>query len=199
MEFESNANATGLQQFRRLKHGVNPQGKNVYLYIRTYATGKDLGKVFGYEVFTPTITKAGTVQTFPNGTTRTIEEDTENYPGASLFGRIAYFCSSMASAEKRFAEMMGEIIEEVAEEEEKKIVKFPEPPKAIELPKGKKPTMIIPVGEFTIDDLAQQNNVSYPTARHGLQFFLHDGEVKLAKEQRVGSAKRRTKFFTKTS
>jgi hypothetical protein len=186
IEFESNANATGLQQFRRLKHGVNPQGKNVYLYVRTYANGKNLGKVFGYEVFAPTITKAGTVQTFPNGITRTIEEDTENYPGATLFGKTAYFCSSMESAEKRFAEMMEQPLEDAVEED-------------IEPPKGKKPDMIIPVGEFTIEDLAQQNNVSYPTARNGLQFFLYYKEVKLAKKQRIGNAKRPTKFFTKTS
>jgi hypothetical protein len=195
VEFESNANSTGLQQFRCLKHGVNPQGKNVYLYVRTHAQGHQLGKIFGYEVFIPTITRAGTVQKFPNGITRTVEEDMENYPGASMFGRTAYFCSSMASAEKRFAEMMGQVVEveEPAEEEKETVAEAPEPPK------GKKPDLLIPVGEFTINDLAEHNKISYPTARNGLQFFLQDGEVSLAKEQRVGNAKRATKFFKKTT
>lgn len=194
-EFESNANSTGLQKFRCLKHEVSPQGKNVYLHVRTHAQGHQLGKIFGYEVFIPTITKAGTIQKFPNGITRTVEEDMENYPGASMFGRTAYFCSSLASAEKRFADMMGQVIEvEESVEEEKEIVaKAPQPLK------GKKPDLLVPVGEFTINDFAEHNKISYPTARNGLQFFLQDGEISLAKEQRVGNAKRATKFFKKTS
>jgi hypothetical protein len=192
-EFQTNANQTGVQIFRCIKTEVNPSGKNVYLYSRT----KLDGKIFGYEIFIPQITKAGTVQTFPNGVTRTIEDDTENYPGASAFGKTAHFCIDMENAEKKFTQMMGQI--EVEEESVEEVVEESpiEVPKAIKLPRGKKPEILIPVGEFSIDQLAQHNDVSYATARNGLQFFLQSQVVVLAKEQRMGDAKRATKFFKK--
>lgn len=201
VEFQTNANSTGVQQFRRLKHGVNPQGKNVYLYQRTYADGEHLGQIFGFEVFVPSITKAGTVQKFPNGTTRTIDEDMENYPGASVFGRSAFFCQSLERADGRFATMMGQEIEEaepVAAAEKYSIAVIestPVAPKHRGRPKVDRPTLLFPVGEFSVKELAEQNKVDYPVAFLFLKEKEAAGLVEFTREERRAAKGKATKLF----
>ena len=96
VEFQTNADKTGLQTFKQLK-----RDGRVCLYRRE----KPDGSIFGYEVIVVKLTKAGT--TFPNGVV--VPEDTESYGGAHSFGRSAYFCSTLQRAEERFKEFVANI------------------------------------------------------------------------------------------
>lgn len=177
-EFESNANTSGLHKFHQLRRGVNPKGESVYIYNRITAEGN----VFGFEVFTPMVTKAGTVQKFPNGSTRTIEDDTENYPGASSFGRTAYFCSTMDRAEFRFNELMG--IENLTEVHvavnPKPVAVTPKPVKPSNSPEPQ-----YPGPEFTMQEISDLNGIEKTKMYFLMRDLLAQGKVReLRRESR---------------
>lgn len=204
IEFQHNANKTGTQIFTRIKREVNSNGKAVYIYQRAR---EDDGKIFGFEVFVPTITKAGTVQTFPNGMTQTVEEDMENYPGASVFGYKAWFCSTLENAEKRFDWIMKG--KPVAVADEKKTVakveihKEPKVPTALSVKphrgrsKGKRPDLMVPFGEFSVKNMADANKVEPVVVANFLK--QHPGLVKFTREERRSVRGPMTKLFTKSS
>ena len=93
-EFEANYDQTGKMKFTQLRR----EG-DVALYQRTR---KD-GTTFGYEAFIVKTAKAGAK--LPGGAVE--KEDRERYPGAEAFGRYAYSCVTLESAEERFAELVA--------------------------------------------------------------------------------------------
>ena len=105
--------------------------------------------------------KAGTYP-FPNGRTITYEEDFEEYPGASKFGFSAWFFDTLPLAEQRFQDI-------VAGTMDLKEVESNEVPESLE-PKHhgrsriERPALLIPVGEFSTKELAEQNSVEYSIA-----------------------------------
>jgi len=172
-KIESNANQTGVQQFTVVKQGTNPvNGKNVYIFKRTF---KD-GKVFGYESIISSVKKAGTYPLPPKGSGKTItyEEDFEEYPGASQFGRTGFFCINMERAEARFKELMGEVIIE----EEPEVIPTPKEPSVNK-------AIIVPLtGEFTINEYAAKNGIAYVNAYLLIKQKLVDGSVIFIREER---------------
>ena len=208
LEFQTNANKTGIHIFTRIKREVNSNGKPVYIYQRAR---EDDGKVFGFEVFIPTITKAGTVQTFPNGMTQTVEEDMENYPGASVFGHRAWFCSTLENAEKRFDWIMKG--KPVAEEEKKTVAKakIKQDPAKVKIPdtttlssvkshrgrpRVERPNFTIPIGEFSVKNMAEANKVEPVVVANFLK--QHPEMVKFTREERRSTRGPMTKLFIKT-
>ncbi len=170
-EFETNANQTGMQQFRLHKQAVLPNGKNIYIYIRTYCEGDKLGKLFGVEVVIPNIKKAGTYP-LPGGKTITYSEDFEEYPGASLFGKKAWFYQNIEMAEKQFEILRKEVIEDDTDEEQKPntavvddaaLAPTPTPGRRGR-PKVERPPLNLPDGEFSIKEVAEKNAVDYIVA-----------------------------------
>lgn len=199
INFKSNANQTGVQQFHQVKQGVNLDGRNVYIYQRTSADGK----VFGFEVLIPNIKKAGTYS-FPNDRTITYLEDFEEYPGASLFGRVAWFCANLKDAEKRFDWIMEN--KPTTTNESDKIRQNPaksEVPDSAGLVKhrGRQKVehapLIIPVDEFSVKELAEMNKVEYITAANFLKEQKATGSVKFTRAERRSERGPMTKLFTK--
>jgi len=167
-EFQTNANSTGLQTFRQIKHGTRrvtnrrtkeTRDQNVYIYVRI-KTDKVGDKVFGYEVVIPQIKKAGTYP-LPGGGTQTYDEDTEMYPGASVFGTFAWFCSTEDRAESTFDKLVKEA-EEKSDEE----------------------PISIPTGEFTVTEYAEQLGMAYVEVANWAKALIAEGKVRIVRQER---------------
>jgi hypothetical protein len=196
-EFVTNANQTGKQTFSFVKEGVSADGKKVCLYKRTSLDGQ----VFGYEIFIPSVKKAGTYP-LPNGKTITYEQDFEEYPGAAKFGKSAWFCSTLITAEVRFAELMerGTIVESTGEDpsievEDKPIIPVVKSGRG--RPKADRPALNYPEGEFSTIELAELNKVEYPIAFVFLKEQEEAGQVKRTRTERRASRGKETQLFQK--
>lgn len=168
-EFQTNANQTGMQTFRQIKQGTRrvtnrrtkeTRDQNVYVYvrIRSFQPRPGIDSVFAYEVVIPQIKKAGTYP-LPGGGTQTYDEDTEMYPGASLFGTFAWHCSTEARALDRF----DELIKGVDKDEE---------------------TIEIPKGEFTVTEYAEQLGVAYVEVANWAKEQIAEGRVRVVRQER---------------
>jgi len=168
-EFQSNANVTGMQTFAQIKSGsktvVNrrngeSRNQNVYIYSRTR---KD-GTVFGWEVVVPHVKPAGTYKLpTPTGEEQkyiTYPEDVEEYPGASAFGRLAWFCDSEARAEEIFNDLLKE------KEKDKEQSSIP-----------------IPTGEFTVTEYAELLGVSYVHVSNWVKDQMAVGKIKIVRRE----------------
>ena len=170
LEFVTNANKTGDMTFKRVKQGVAPNGRNVYIYSRT----KMDGTFFSYEVIVPKVKKAGTYNLPPKGSGKTITyaEDFEEYPGAKTgFGHYAWEIRTLTAAEAKF-KLLTQVAIEIPEEDEEDepattaSVNEPVAPKHRGRQKGPRPVLTLPpVGElFSVKELAAQNKVEYIVA-----------------------------------
>lgn len=172
-EFVKNANKCGKMTFKQIAQGVRPNGKNVYVYSRT----KMDGTLFSWEVVAPNTKKAGNYKVpTPVGEPQRFKnypEDLEEYPGASLFGFIAWEFRSKASAMERFNELVkgvlevpDEIVGETDDEDEPVTTTEPAAPKHRGRQKGPRPVLTLPpIGElFSVKELAAKNNVEYIVA-----------------------------------
>ena len=206
--FTYNPNQAGPTAFSLVKQNVAKNGKNVYIYERTTTHGRARHPVTSFEVFVPIILKAGLIK-LPNGATKTLEEDTELYPGASLFGRSAAFCVSLKQAETKFQEMLGNPPDVDLTEEDDCIdvesVVVQEPvsettslPKAKRTPKAAQ-CYSLPDGEFTVQQLADHNKVSYPMAYIYLKSQVEAGTVKVVRKVKLNPGKgKRTNIYGKS-
>lgn len=192
LEFQTNANQSGLHTFTRMAEGVNPEGKRVYIYKRT----KSDNSIFGYEVFIPSVKKAGTYP-LPGGKTITYTEDFEEYPGASKFGLSAWFCTNETMANKRFQSIIGNAQEIVdvsdADDEPTEI----QPVKSAGRPKADRPALLVPVGEFSTTELAEHNKVDYPIAAVFVRENVAAGKLKFVRAEQRNAKGKKTNLFTK--
>lgn len=174
--FEKNANQTGLHTFERVKHGVNPSGKNVYIYKRTTSDGN----VFGFEVIVPNVKKAGTYP-LPNGKSITYTEDFEEYPGASLFRLNGFFCNSMESAVNRFNSLMATHVEVESSNDAEGPAEVTEPkPKRERKPQT---PLNFPEGEWNQQQLADFNSKEKANVYLPLQEAITNGIVELVRKE----------------
>lgn len=180
-EFETNANSTGLQTFRQVKVGVRKvvnrrtkeaRDQNVYVYQRIT---KD-GSTFGFEVVVPHVLKSGTVQKFPNGTTREIADDTEMYPGASQFGTLGWFCANQDRAEELFDELIQESVSDSESNEEEAIR--------------------IPNHEFAVKDYAEELGLSYIEVSNWAQAMIREGKIRVIRTERRAARGRATNILS---
>lgn len=189
-EFKTNANSSGLQLFRMVKHDVNPEGTNVYIYARIKLTpeGQE-GKVFAYEVFTPVILKAGSVLNDV-----TITEDTEAYPNGAktYFGKRAWFCVSLQQAQKYFDALMtkGLAVQESEEEEEDSA------PAPVKVSKPKAEVKKIPAGEFSCKEVAELNAVEYAIVSIWLRNEVQAGRIKKTRTERRATRGPETQLYS---
>jgi hypothetical protein len=191
-EFETNANSTGLQQFLLIKRGVNPAGKHVYIYQRSHAVGERLGKVFGFEVVIPKVVKAGTVYKFPGGAEKTIAEDMEVYPNGAKtdFGKRAWFCVTLESAEKRFAIITAVPIEIPEGEDEED-----DASKERGRPKAERAPLTLPEGEFSVTEVAHKNGVEYIVASQFVKEKVAAGLLKVGRKERRAARGKETQLY----
>ena len=201
-EFQTNANQTGIQTFRMITQGLLENGRHAYIYQRT----RQDQTIFGFEVFIPTIKKAGTYP-LPGGKTITYNEDFEEYPGASKFGISAWFYPTLGMAEKRYNELM-EVAPEIPDELEtpadpglpvvsESVAVNSGVPRGRGRPKVDRPPLSLPAGEFSCKELAASNSVDYPVAF----LFLKEQEaaelVKRTRTERRAVKGPETQLFSK--
>lgn len=95
-QFTMNADKVGDNIFTQIKR----EGK-----VAIYKRSRLNGEVKSYEVFIIKTVEKGAP--LPNG--KTVEETYESYPGAASFGKTAYDCKTLDSAEERFVELMVKV------------------------------------------------------------------------------------------
>jgi hypothetical protein len=132
------------------------------IYSRTI---KENDKSEGFEVFKIKVKKKGTV-IFK----RTLEDDEEQYPSAEThFGKSAWHIMDETKARTTFERLKKEAVE------------VDEPVKVL----------TVPVGEFTVTELATKNSVEYLEASLWVKAAVVAGSVKFVKaEQRQAKGKK---------
>lgn len=163
--------------------------------VALYSVTNKRGQLAGYEVFMVTIVEAGTP--LPGG--GQVEESYERYPSANQFGRIAWAPSSLAQAEKIYAGLLeGKKPCELTTEDNSKDCDEDtnDEPKA-KREKKPLPTLTIPVMEFTIKELAEQNKVEYPIAFQTVKLWETENKVKFVREERRAAKGKPSKIFAK--
>lgn len=163
--------------------------------VALYEVTNKRGVVAGYEVFMVTIVEAGTP--LPGG--GKVEESYERYPSANQFGRIAWAPSSLGQAERIYAGLL--------EGKKPCDLEVPsntsaEPDITNDEPKAKRekkvmPTLTIPVMEFTIKELAEQNKVEYPIAFQTVKVWETEHKVKFLREERRNVKGKPSKVYGK--
>jgi hypothetical protein len=202
--FEKNANQTGLHLFVQRYKDVFPTGKICYIYERVWVGGPQKGKTFAFEVFIPTVKKAGTYKV-PGGGTISYDEDFEEYPGKTKFGRSAACCKSMDRALGRLEEWKknAELIVEAHDEDEKdddEAVEYDPTVKRRGRPRKARPAMTVPEGVFNVQQLADLNSTTYINAYLFLKAALITGTIKFEYKKRTNPASPvPTKYYSKVS
>lgn len=138
-----------------------------------YERSRD-GKVKDYEVFRIKILPKGT-QVFKIIT----EDDQEKYPSTGQFGLSAWSFRNKGGAFARYEQLGKEAAIEAAEEAE--------PPKSI----------TVPVGEFTVGEFAEKNEMSYANAFLAVKSALGDGSVRFLREERRQAKGKPSKIYAK--
>jgi hypothetical protein len=146
----------------------------VAIYKRTV---KSSGQVEGYEVFKVNYEEKGKVYKFPNGTTRTLEDDKEKYPASSQFGMSAW--STMTY--ERACQIFDRLTAEAAEKANPSV----------------KAAIVIPDGEFTVGELAEKNKIDYAPAFLFIKAALVEGSVKFLREEKRNARGKASKIYTK--
>ena len=95
-EFTGNFDRVGNTKFIQLK-----KENGVAIYERQNMDGS----IRSYEVFIVKVIEKGTA--LPGG--NSVQETYEQYPGCAAFGKTAYDCKTIASAEERFDELVKKV------------------------------------------------------------------------------------------
>ena len=95
-EFTGNFDRVGNTKFIQLK-----KENGVAIYERQHMDGS----FRSYEVFIVKVIEKGTA--LPGG--NSVQETYEQYPGCAAFGKTAYDCKTIASAEERFDELVKKV------------------------------------------------------------------------------------------
>lgn len=195
--FMKNANQAGKHSFDLIKRDLNPDGKDVCLYKRTTKQGK----LYAYEVFFPTIKKAGTYKT-PQGYI-TYEDSFEEYPSGGKFGKTAKFCHALEVAEHWYSEFMkGKVVEptdaspdEEDDEDEASPVEANESASKRGRPKSDRVMLKFPAGEFSCKELAEFNQVDYSIASITLRESESNKTISFVREERRNAKGKATRLF----
>jgi len=146
--------------------------------VAIYERSRD-GKVKDYEVVVIRTDPKGKVQKFPGGVVKTLEDDIERYPSSGQWGRVAWSYAVLGGAKAKFDEVVAQGVKDAEEEEN------PTPEK----------TIAIPVGEFTIGELAEKADVSYANAFLFVKAALGEGRVKFLREERRNAKGKASKIY----
>lgn len=145
--------------------------------VALYSRGRD-GKVMDYEVFFIKIEPKGKVSKFPGGVVKVTPDDKELYPSSGQWGRIAWSCANLTVAKERFDELNKQAN---APEDEESVTE----------------SLTIPVGEFTVTELATANKIEYPIASVFVKTQLELGSIKFLREERRAAKGKASKIYAK--
>jgi len=203
--FQTNADQTGLHLFEKIKTGrtlptEKSPAKNCYIYRRTRLTGKLKGQIFGYEVVIPHVKKAGTYKCFD--AMLTYDEDFEEYPGGKQFGFRGWYCGNLRMAEMFFAKKTTAPVEEEESPEDSPEDSITEIIPSVKVegrgrgrPRKERHMLSFPSGEWSVNELAAHNQVSYNDART----FVKENPtlVKYIRDERRNVKGKATQIYTK--
>lgn len=164
--------------------------------VALYSVTNKRGVIAGYEVFIVTIVEAGTP--LPGG--GQVEESYERYPSANQFGRIAWAPASLSQAERIYNGLLEgkkpcDLEVETNSSKDTDSDTNDEPKAKRE--KKPLPTLTIPVMEFTIKELAEQNKVEYPIAFQTVKLWEGENKVKFVREERRATKGKASKIYAK--
>lgn len=112
----------------------------------------------------------------------------EAIPSSEQWGTKGFTCIDLDAAKNRLGRMeRGEIRPELPDEEPESVVNYTKPNKEL----------ILPVGEFTVGELAAKNGVLYPIAFAFVKCAVGEKKVKFLREERKGNARRPSKIYSK--
>lgn len=136
------------------------------------------GTFRSYEVFIVKVVPKGTA--LPGG--NTVQETYEQYPGCAAFGKTAYDCKTIDSAEKRFDELVKKVKESNDAKEES--IKTGKPVR-----RGRKASAKMNVkmtlnkgSKFTISMLSTYTGVNSVFIRKAVKEWLADGVITITGE-----------------
>lgn len=138
--------------------------------VALYERSRD-GKIMDYEVFFITMFLKGR-RVFA----KVLEDDEEHYPSTGQWGKIAWTLPNFETALKRFNELENR--SNIPENEE-------------ETP------LTIPDGEFTVRELAENNNIEYIVASNFIKTALEIGTTKCVGEKRFHAKGKPSKLYAK--
>jgi len=166
--------------------------------VAMYSVTNKAGKIVSYEVFH--IKKRLKGQALPGGLFEA--EDREVYPSANSFGKSAWSPGSLENAESIYDNLVnGKHVHDNDDVEDVTITDDVE----IQKPtsgrrgrvKGERPSLTIPLAEFSIKELAELNNVDYPIASVFVKEAMMEKSIAFVKEERRNVKGKATKIYKK--
>ena len=157
---------------------------NLALYERSRE-----GKVHDYELILITVIPKGTVQKFPNGITKIIEDDTEHYPTTGSFGKKAWALGFNREPAEKYFEMKLVKRDFIAVEDSTEETETVE----VEIPIAVKVD-----GEFSTKEYAEKHGIEYPIAYLAIKEGLGKGTIKFVRSERRNVKGKPTKLFVMT-
>jgi hypothetical protein len=146
-------------------------------------------KVLGYEVFQIKVIPKGFTYKFPNGTTKTVEDDTEQYPSTSQFGITAWSPATLDRANVYFDKLTNT---SVVDEPEIETI-------SVKTPAPLVTEADLAPGEFTVNMFASERNMDYVRANLIVKASIEAGKFKLLRTQRLNGAKRPSNIYIKVN
>lgn len=163
----------------------------VAVYQRFYADGRPKD----FETFKIKVNPKGMVQKFPNGVIKIVEDDTEKYPSTGQFGFIAWSFHNKGAAMARYEKLCKEAdgIEDAPVEVVESVGETPvsKPPKEVK-------ALLVPVGEFTVGELADKNSVNYVTAHLYVKSEIGKS-IKFLRQERRNAKGKLSNIYSKTA
>jgi hypothetical protein len=147
-EFTGNFDRVGNTKFIQIK-----KENGVAIYERQNMDGTTRS----YEVFIVKVVPKGTA--LPGG--NTVQETYEQYPGCAAFGKTAYDCKTIDTAEKRFDELVKKVKDSADAKEES--IKSGNPVKRGRKANPKTAIVTVPSGKFTMKMLMSEYQLPQPT------------------------------------
>lgn len=146
--------------------------------VALYVRGRG-DSVKDYEVFFIRIEPKGKVTKFPGGVVKVAPDDKELYPSTGQWGRIAWSLPTLASAKLKFDELVKQ--SNLPEDEEESATA----------------ALTIPVGEFTVTELAKANKIEYPIASVFVRTQVELGAIKFLRKERRAAKGKESSIYAK--
>jgi len=133
------------------------------------------------------------------------EDDEEKYPGSSQFGRIAWSYNQYQAALHCYNSLCKNgtngmsIVDDDTDIDDDEKNEIETPVVKVEKIAKVKKDLIVPVGEFTVGEMAEQNSVNYVTAFLWVKSSVGDGSVKFVRDERRNVKGKLSKIYSKTS
>lgn len=127
----------------------------------------------GFEVFVVRVVEAGT----PLPGNVTVQESYEQYPSANRFGKTAWCVQNLQKADALFEKLANTVL----------------------VVEAKEVSLDLPNGEFTTNELAEQNGVDYLIATKFIKDACTSNRVRFVREERRNAKGKASKIYATLS